>query len=41
MMDRKVKNLWKNIQEHGRLLESYSKKKILQDFHIGSCGGCI
>lgn len=26
MMDNKVKNLWKNIQKHGRLLESYAKK---------------
>lgn len=26
MMDNKVKNLWKNIQKHGRLLESYTKK---------------
>lgn len=26
MMDNKVKNLWKNIQKHGKLLESYTKK---------------
>lgn len=26
MMDNKIKNLWRSIKNHGRLLESYTKK---------------
>lgn len=31
MMDNKIKNLWRNIRKHGKLLESYSKVLLARD----------